>query len=471
MPLKIYNTMTRQLEEFQPLDPPQVTIYACGPTVYNYFHIGNGRTFLVYDMFRRYLEYKGYLVTFAQNLTDIEDKIINRAHEEGVSPEAISKKYTRAFFDDSNALGIMPADIHPRATDHIPEMVELIRKLIAKGKAYESEGDVYYAVRAFEGYGKLSHRKLDDMKAGARINVDEKKKDPMDFALWKKAKPGEPFWESPWGAGRPGWHIECSAMSIRYLGETFDIHCGGEDLVFPHHENEIAQAEGATDKPFAKYWMHVAFLKMGGEKMSKSLGNFVTVREALKLYSAEAIRYFMLSSHYRSPLDFSEESLKEANAALQRAYNCLENIKLKLGSPTGDTEEIPLVTESVAAFDAAMDEDFNTSRAMAVLFELVTALNQKLAEKTLSAEDITYLKSGEKTLRLFGSIFGLFGGQVAKDDENTLDGVVKLLIQLRQEARARKDYATADKVRNELTQLGISLEDSPQGTNWKRILQ
>jgi cysteinyl-tRNA synthetase len=471
MPLKIYNTMTRQLEEFQPLNAPKVTIYACGPTVYNYFHIGNGRAFLVYDMFRRYLEYKGYLVTFVQNLTDIEDKIINRAHEEGVTPDAISKKYSRAFYEDSAALGIMHADIHPRATDHIPEMLDLIQKLIAKGRAYESEGDVYYAVRAFDGYGKLSHRKLDEMKAGARINVDEKKKDPMDFALWKKAKPGEPFWESPWGPGRPGWHIECSAMSIRYLGETFDIHCGGEDLVFPHHENEIAQAEGATDKPFAKYWLHVAFLRMNGEKMSKSLGNFITVRDALKLYSAEAIRYFMLSSHYRSPLDFSDESLKEANAALQRAYNCLENIKLKLASESVAEGDVPLLKDYVEKFEAAMDEDFNASQAMAVLFELVGALNQKLAEKKLSADDLVFLQSGEKTLRLFGSIFGLFGGQVAKEDEGTLDGVVKLLIQLRQEARARKDYATGDNIRNQLTALGISLEDSPKGTHWKKILQ
>lgn len=468
MALKLYNTLTRQLEELKPLNPPHVKIYACGPTVYNYFHVGNGRSFLVYDMVRRYLEYKGFLVTFVQNLTDIEDKIINGAKNEGISTEALSKKYTRAFFEDSIALGILPADVYPKATDHIFEMITLIQELIEKDRAYVVDGDVYYAVRNFEDYGKLSHRNIDDLKSGARIDVDERKKDPLDFALWKKAKPGEPFWQSPWGEGRPGWHIECSAMSIRYLGHTFDIHCGGEDLVFPHHENEIAQSEGATGQPFANYWVHVAFLRMEGSKMSKSLGNFVTVRDALQKYSAEAIRYFMLSAHYRSPLDFSDTSLTESSAALQRVYNCLENVKVKIGSH----ESKPTLLEDVKnSFEKAMDDDFNTPRAFAALFELIGELNQRLSKDKLSSEDIHYLSSGAYTIRILGGVLGLFQGNAAVTDNNTLDGIMQLMIKLRHEARHRKDYATSDTIRGELNTLGISLEDSPSGTTWKRILK
>ena len=468
MSLKLYNTLTRQLEEFRPLNPPQVKIYACGPTVYNYFHIGNGRSFLVYDMIRRYLEYKGYLVTYVQNLTDIEDKIINRAKEEGISTEAVSKKYTRAFFEDSIALGILPADIHPRATDHIPEMITIIQELIEKDRAYVVDGDVYYAVRNFDDYGKLSRRNIEDLKAGARVEVDERKRDPLDFALWKKAKPGEPYWESPWGGGRPGWHIECSAMSIRYLGHTFDIHCGGEDLIFPHHENEIAQSEGATGQPFAKYWLHVAFLKTGGEKMSKSLGNFITIREALEKYPAESIRYFMLSAHYRSPLDFSDTSLRESSAALQRVYNCLENIKSQSGDRKENVELLGNVKES---FENAMDEDFNTPRAIAAIFELVGILNERLAKENLTQDHINYLNSGAITIRSLGGILGLFQGQTSGANNEIIDGIMQLIIKLRQDARQRKDYATSDTIRSELNTLDISLEDSPNGTTWKRKLK
>ncbi len=468
MALKLFNTLTRQLEEFKPLDSSHVKIYACGPTVYNYFHIGNGRAFLVYDMIRRYLEYKGYLVTYVQNLTDIEDKIINRAKEENISTEVVSNKYTRAFFEDSIALGILPADIYPRATDHIPEMIALIQELIEKDHAYVVDGDVYYSVRNFADYGKLSHRNIEDLKSGARVEVDERKKDPLDFALWKKAKPGEPFWQSPWGEGRPGWHIECSAMSIRYLGHTFDIHCGGEDLVFPHHENEIAQSEGATGQPFAKYWLHVAFLRMEGEKMSKSLGNFVTVRDALQKYSAETIRYFMLSAHYRSPLDFSDTSLMESSAALQRVYNCLENVKTKIGA----NETKPTLLENIKdSFEKAMDNDFNTPRAFASIFELIGELNQRLAKDKLSSEDINYLSFGAYTIRSLGGVLGLFQGNVTGADNNTLDGIMQLMIKLRHDARHRKDYATSDTIRSELNILGISLEDSPSGTTWKRVLK
>jgi len=467
MALRLYNTMTRQLEEFQPLNPPQIKMYACGPTVYNYFHIGNGRTFLVYDLFRRYMEYKGYQVTFVQNLTDVDDKIINRAHEEETTPEAVAKKYSRAFHEDSIALGILPADIHPRATDHIPEIIALVEKLIANDRAYAIDGDVYYRVRSFPGYGKLSGRNIDDLQSGARIAVDERKQDPLDFALWKSAKPGEPSWDSPWGKGRPGWHIECSAMACRYLGETFDIHCGGEDLVFPHHENEIAQSEGATGKPFANYWLHVAFLKMDGEKMSKSLGNFVTVRNALKEYSVDAIRYFMLSSHYRSPLDFSEDSLKEANSALQRVYNCLENLKLQLESMS---EQAVVLKDYTDRFEEAMDDDFNTSKAMSVVFDLVTNLNQKMTAKKLTDGDKEFLMNGWKTLMVFGGVFGLFQTNTAGDSEAALDGVIQLLIKMRQEARARKDFAASDSIRDQLIALGIALEDGPQGTRWRKQL-
>ena len=467
MALRLYNTMTRQLEEFQPLNPPQIKMYACGPTVYNYFHIGNGRTFLVYDLFRRYMEYKGYQVTFVQNLTDVDDKIINRAHEEETTPEAVAKKYSRAFHEDSIALGILPADIHPRATDHIPEIIALVEKLIANDRAYAIDGDVYYRVRSFPGYGKLSGRNIDDLQSGARIAVDERKQDPLDFALWKSAKPGEPSWDSPWGKGRPGWHIECSAMACRYLGETFDIHCGGEDLVFPHHENEIAQSEGATGKPFANYWLHVAFLKMDGEKMSKSLGNFVTVRNALKEYSVDAIRYFMLSSHYRSPLDFSEDSLKEANSALQRVYNCLENLKLQLESMS---EQAVVLKDYTDRFEEAMDDDFNTSKAMSVVFDLVTNLNQKMTSKKLTDGDKEFLMNGWKTLMVFGGVFGIFQTNTAGDSEAALDGVIQLLIKMRQEARARKDFAASDSIRDQLIALGIALEDGPQGTRWRKQL-
>jgi cysteinyl-tRNA synthetase len=468
MSLKLYNTLSRQLEDLKPINPPQVKIYACGPTVYNYFHVGNGRAFLVYDMVRRYLEYKGYLVTFVQNLTDIEDKIINRAKEENISAEAVAKKYTRAFFEDSIGLGILPADVYPKATDHIPEMILLIQELIDKDRAYVVEGDVYYAVRNFDDYGKLSRKNIDDLKSGARVEKDERKNDPLDFALWKKAKPGEPFWQSPWGEGRPGWHIECSAMAIRYLGHTFDIHCGGEDLVFPHHENEIAQSEGATGQPFAKYWLHVAFLRMEGEKMSKSLGNFVTVREALQKYSAESIRYFMLSAHYRSPLDFSDTSLKESSTALQRGYNCLENIKSKVGKGNNNPTLLDKVKES---FENGMDEDFNTPRAFAAIFELIGELNQRLAINKVTQEDIDYLTSGAYTIKTLGAVLGLFQGKDSGMDDNTLDGAMQLIIKLRHHAREHKDYATSDTIRSELNILGISLEDTPNGTVWKKTIK
>ena len=383
--MKLYNTLTRKKEEFKPLEENKVRMYSCGPTVYNYFHIGNARPFIMFDVLRRYFEYRGYEVNFVQNFTDIDDKVIKKANEEGTTYDVIAERYIKEYFTDAQGLGIKEATVHPKATDNIDEILDIVKTLVDKGHAYDVDGDVYFRVRSFEPYGKLSHQPLDELEAGARIAVGEKKEDPMDFALWKAAKPGEPSWTSPWGEGRPGWHIECSAMARRYLGETIDIHSGGVDLCFPHHENEIAQSEAANGKPFANYWLHNAFLNIDNQKMSKSLGNFFTVRDAAGVYGYESIRFFMLSAHYRSPLNYSRESLEQAKAALERLNTVFKNLRF-LCKNGADGEMLEGEKASVAALPAlrdkfceAMDDDMNTADAVAAIFEAVREINTAAA--------------------------------------------------------------------------------------------
>lgn len=466
--MKIYNTLTRKKEDFIPLKKNEVTIYTCGPTVYDFFHIGNARVFVTFDMIRRYFEFKGFKVKFVQNFTDIEDKMIKRAREEKTTVKQLGDKFIREYFKDAEALGIKKATVHPRATEHIDDIIELIKVLEEKGYAYEVDGDVYFSTRKFKDYGKLSHQNLDELESGARIQPGDKKRDPLDFALWKAQKPGEPGWDSPWGKGRPGWHIECSAMSMKYLGETFDIHGGGPDLVFPHHENEIAQSEAATGKPFARYFMHVGYLNIDNKKMSKSLGNFFTVRELIKKYDPEILRFFMLSSHYRNPINFSQELLEQAKNSLERIYNALYNIKhlenvLEERELTSEEEEyIKELDRKEEKFIDAMDDDFNTADAVAVLFEIVRDFNIYVKEdsaKTLASA------TKEKLLSL-GDVLGLFRKFSESSD---LDSKIEELIRQREEARRNKNYALADKIRDQLQEHGIILEDTPSGVRWKRI--
>lgn len=466
--MKIYNTLTRRKEDFIPLKKNEVTIYTCGPTVYDFFHIGNARVFVTFDMIRRYFEFKGFKVKFVQNFTDIEDKMIKRAREEKITVKQLGNKFIREYFKDAEALGIKKATVHPRATEHIDDIIELIKILEEKGYAYEVDGDVYFSARKFKDYGKLSHQNLDELESGARIQPGDKKRDPLDFALWKAQKPGEPGWDSPWGKGRPGWHIECSAMSMKYLGETFDIHGGGPDLVFPHHENEIAQSEAATGKPFARYFMHVGYLNIDNKKMSKSLGNFFTVRELIKKYDPEILRFFMLSSHYRNPINFSQELLEQAKNSLERIYNALYNIRhlenvLEERELTSEEEEyIKELDRKEEKFIDAMDDDFNTADAVAVLFEIVRDFNIYVKEdsaKTLASA------TKEKLLSL-GDVLGLFRKFSESSD---LDSKIEELIRQREEARRNKNYALADKIRDQLQEHGIILEDTPSGVRWKRI--
>lgn len=464
--MKIYNTLTRKKEELKTITPGEIKIYACGPTVYNSIHIGNSRPICVFDVLRRYLEYKGLKVTYVQNFTDIDDKIIKRANEEGTDYLTVAEKYIKEYKTDAEGLNVREATIHPRATENMDEIINIISVLVEKGYAYRAEnGDVYFRTNKFKEYGKLSHQPLDDLKAGARIALGELKEDPMDFAVWKAAKPGEPYWESPWSNGRPGWHIECSAMAGRYLGKTIDLHCGGQDLIFPHHENEIAQSECCNGVPFANYWMHNGYINVDNKKMSKSLGNFFTTREVAAKYGYEPIRYLMLSSHYRTPINYSIEIIEQCKAALERLYNCRDNIRFMSDKAAGSLKDgeqttIDKFNSYRNRFVEAMDDDLNTADAISVLFELVREINTALsgnpsADLVKSASDI------------FNELTGVLG-LVYVDKDNSLDDEVEKLIAARTEARKNKDWATADKIRDQLKAMNIVIEDTPQGIKWHK---
>ena len=463
--MKIYNTLTRTKEEFVPIEPGKVRMYACGPTVYNFIHIGNARPLCVFDVLRRYLEWRGYDVRFVQNFTDIDDKIIRRANEEGTTYDKISEKYIAEFEKDARGLGVKPATVHPKATENIDEIQSIIATLIEKGFAYVApNGDVYFRTRKCKDYGKLSHQPIDDLESGARIAVGEQKEDPLDFALWKAAKPGEPFWKSPWSDGRPGWHIECSAMARRYLGETIDIHGGGQDLIFPHHENEIAQSECANGVPFAHYWMHNGYINVDNKKMSKSLGNFFTVRDVAEKYGYEPIRFFLISSTYRNPINYSMEIIEQGIAALERLYNCKSALAFA-AAHAADGEMDAAFAEKLTArreqFIAAMDDDLNTADAIAALFELVRDINLMLVDG--KATD----KTAAAARALFAELADVLGLLYAKK-EDAADEEIDRLIAARTAARAAKNWAEADRIRDELKAQGIVLEDTPQGVKWHR---
>ena len=466
--MKLYNTMTMRKEEFVPLEPGKIRMYACGPTVYNYIHVGNARPVILFDILRRYFEYIGNEVIFVQNFTDIDDKIINRANEEGLSSAEIAEKYTDEYKVDALGLGVREATFHPRATENIAGIIEMISKLIKKGFAYQRGDDVYFRTSSFPQYGKLSHQNLADLVAGARVGVAESKEDPMDFALWKGAKPGEPSWESPWGEGRPGWHIECSAMTHRYLGETIDIHCGGQDLIFPHHENEIAQSEGCHGHQFVRYWLHNGFISIDSKKMSKSLGNFFTVREAAEAYGYESIRMFMLMSHYRSPLNYSGDILVQSGQALERLKTAKRTLEFiaKNGSDSISSSE-KLFIESLPGyrerFIESMDDDFNTADAISVIFELARESNSMAAGPDPSKI------SARAALEMFDELTGVLGIIYGGTDDSGLDEEVEALIAARQAARDKKNWAEADSIRDKLNTMGIVLEDTPQGIKWKRV--
>lgn len=460
----IYNTMTRKKEEFVPADKNEAKIYACGPTVYNYIHIGNARPLCVFDVLRRYLEYRGMNVKFVQNFTDVDDKIIKRANEEGLSFSEVSEKYINEFWTDAHGLNVRDASVHPKATENIDEIIEIIKSLVDKGYAYDVDGDVYFRTLKFGDYGKLSHQPIEDLQSGARIAIGEKKEDPLDFALWKAAKKGEPYWDSPWGKGRPGWHIECSAMNRRYLGKTIDIHCGGQDLIFPHHENEIAQSECANGCTFARYWMHNGYINVDNVKMSKSLGNFKTVREIADKYGYEVIRYFLISSHYRSPINYSLEIIEQCRSALDRLYTCRESLDFAIKNAADiedDNELIDLINSRREQFIKAMDDDLNTADGIAAVFELVKDINTKILDKNVSKNVC------ETAAKVFDELCGVLG-ILYNRKSNDLDAEIEELIEKRQQARAAKDWATADKIRDDLKARGIILKDTPQGVTWTK---
>lgn len=464
MTIRLFNTLTRTKEEMR-VRNNEVRMYVCGPTVYNYIHIGNARVFVFFDVVRRYLSYLGYKVSYVQNFTDVDDKLINASKETGESVPEISSRFIKAYFEDMNALNVKQADIHPRATEHIPEMIEAISALIDKGHAYEKNGDVYFRSLSKKDYGKLSHQSLEELKAGARIEVNEQKEHPLDFALWKAAKPGEVCWDTPWGKGRPGWHIECSVMARKYLGDTLDIHAGGADLCFPHHENEIAQSEAWTGETFVRYWLHNGYINMGDEKMSKSLGNVKRVVELRQEYSPEAIRYFLLSAHYRHPISFSEEVMKQAEGSIERMQTAVSNLNHRLKTALAgkvDVEVKQKLSQLTDQFKAEMNDDFNTANAISVLFEAVKLANETVAEPVVESE----------TIRLILDWFKAHGeevlGLVKTEAKDTLEQEIEALIQERQKARKARDFAKADAIRDQLLAQGIILEDTPQGVRWRR---
>ncbi len=462
--MKVFNTLTRRKEELVPIKEGEVKIYACGPTVYNYIHIGNARPICVFDVLRRYLEYRGYNVTFVQNFTDIDDKIIKRANEEGTDYQTVSEKYIEEFWKDAKGLNFRPATVHPKATENIDKIIEIVSGLIEKGHAYEVDGDVYFSTKTFNEYGKLSHQPLEDLEAGARIMVGDIKRDPMDFALWKSAKPGEPYWDSPWGNGRPGWHIECSAMNIRYLGESIDIHCGGQDLIFPHHENEIAQSECFTDKQFAKYWMHNGYINVDNVKMSKSLGNFFTVRDVAEKYGYEPIRYLMISSSYRSPINYSVDIIEQCKASLVRLYTCRDSLDFELKNASEgelDADVKSQLDKRVEQFIEAMDDDLNTADGISTVFELVRDINTLVIGQNQSKETVEY------ATKLFDELTGVLGLVYNRNNE-VLDEDIDAMIAARAQARKDKNWAEADRIRDELKAMGIVLEDTAQGVKWHR---
>ena len=464
--MKVYNTLTRKKEELVPITPGEIKMYACGPTVYNYIHIGNARPLCIFDILRRYLEYRGYKVTFVQNFTDIDDKIIRRANEEHVDFSEISERYIKEFWTDADGLNVRHATVNPKATENIDAIIHIISTLIEKGYAYEAQGDVYFSTEKFKDYGKLSHQPLEDLEAGARIMVGEVKREPMDFAVWKAAKPGEPAWDSPWGKGRPGWHIECSAMNWRYLGDTIDIHCGGQDLIFPHHENEIAQSECFTGKPFAHYWMHNGYINVDNVKMSKSLGNFFTVRDVAEKYGYEPIRYLLISAQYRSPINYSTVIIEQCISALNRLYTCRDSLDFELKNASdaehdGDRAIIDGFGKYREQFIDAMDDDLNTADAIASIFELVRDINTNVVGKTPSKALV------EGAISVFDELTGVLGLVYNRKTE-TLDSDIEALIEARTNARKEKNWAEADRIRDQLKEMGIVLEDTAQGVKWHR---
>lgn len=465
MAIKVYNTLTRKKEIFKPIEEGKLKMYVCGPTVYNYIHIGNARPAIVFDMVRRYFEYRGYDVNYVSNFTDVDDKLIKAAKELGEDVPTIAERFIKAYFEDVGALGVRSADAHPRVTETMIEIIEFINGLVDKGFAYEVNGDVYFSTRKFKGYGKLSQQSIDDLQSGARIEVEQQKLDPLDFALWKAAKPGEISWESPWGKGRPGWHIECSAMVKKYLGETIDIHAGGQDLSFPHHENEIAQSEAMTGKSMANYWMHNGYINIDNEKMSKSLGNFILVHDILKKYDPEIIRFFMLMAHYRSPINFNDELLNSARNGLDRLKNAVQNLEYRLVETAdlgeNENEWLTKIDAEKENFIREMDDDFNSANAIAVLFDLAKLANIYLRE------DHTQKSVLEKFLATFDELASVIGLQLSAPKE-LLDEEIEKLIEQRNEARKNKDFSLADKIRDDLKDMNIILEDTPQGVRWKR---
>ncbi|MFY9383643.1 MAG: cysteine--tRNA ligase [Acetomicrobium sp.] len=471
MGLTLYNDLTRCKEEFMPLIQGKVGFYVCGPTVYDFIHIGNARPFVVFDVLRRYMEHKGLEVIYVQNFTDIDDKMINKANELGISVEELAERFINAYFEDIAPLGVKRATVHPFATEHIDEIIDLISRIMENGHAYVTEGNVYFDVKSFPEYGKLSGQSIEELQAGARIEVDVRKRHPLDFVLWKAQKAGEPWWDSPWGPGRPGWHIECSAMAMKYLGETVDIHGGGSDLIFPHHENEIAQAEAATGKQFVRYWVHNGYLLINKEKMSKSLGNILTVREIIKKYQPLAVRLFILGAHYRSPLDFSDESLTQATRSLQRLRNCYSDLMFHLErsqeKDVPDTWLNDIVDEGYGRFCEALDDDCNTAAALGVVFEVVRELNNYLKENV--TPDKKALINARKFFATVEDIMGIIGTEtILAKTEEIPSSEIERLIKERDEARKMRDFARADSIRNELADRGIILEDTPFGTRWKR---
>lgn len=467
--MKIYNTMTRKKEEFIPLEEGKVKMYVCGPTVYNFIHLGNARPFTVFDTLRRYFEYRGYEVTYIQNFTDVDDKIIKRSHEEGISPEEVAEKYIKEYFIDCDGLGIKRATVHPQVTDNIENIIVFVQDLIDKGYAYEAGGDVLFRTRKFEEYGKLSHQNIEELELGARIDVDDKKEDPLDFVLWKAKKEGEPGWQSPWGEGRPGWHIECSVMSNRYLGNTIDIHAGGQDLQFPHHENEIAQSECRNGHTFARYWMHNGYINVDGEKMSKSLGNFFTVRDISEKYDLGLVRFFLLATQYRNPVNFSDTVLEQAKAGLERLTNARDNAEFILGNL--DDSGLRDEEKDLAAgldkyrdrFIEAMDDDLNTADAISVIFELAKFMNTNISNQ--SSKEFVQLN-----LDIFNELTGVLNiANKSVEEDDSLSQKVEDLIAKRAQAKKEKNFALADQIRDELAAMGIAIEDTRQGVKWKRI--